>query len=149
MNKPSDNDIKRIEFLREEIKRNNYLYYVQDAPALMVELRKLEEKYPELVTPDSPTQTVGAKPRTEFGNVVHPVPMLSLGNVFNDQEMTDWYNRVCRMLDGEPFELMCEHKMDGLAIALTYEDGKLKIGATRGDGMVGENVTENIKTIKI
>jgi DNA ligase (NAD+) len=156
MNKPSDNDIKRIEFLREEIKRNNYLYYVQDAPeisdaeydALMVELRKLEEKYPDLVTSDSPTQTVGAKPRTEFGTVVHPVPMLSLGNVFNDQEMTDWYNRVCRMLDGEPFELMCEHKMDGLAIALTYEDGKLKIGATRGDGMVGENVTENIKTIK-
>ncbi len=154
--KPSEMVIKRIEFLRSEINRHNILYYVNDAPeisdaeydALMVELRSLEFQYPELVTPDSPTQRVGAKPRAEFGTITHPVPMLSLGNVFNDEEMTAWYNRVARMLDGEPFELMCEHKMDGLAIALTYEDGVLKIGATRGDGTVGENVTDNIRTIR-
>lgn len=146
----------RAKALRDQIEENNHRYYVLDAPTisdaewdqLMRELRQLEEQYPELVTPDSPTQRVGAAPIEAFGVVRHPVPLLSLGNVFSPEELADWHRRVSRLLDGRPFEMVCELKMDGLAIALVYENGVLTTGATRGNSVEGENVTQNIRTIR-
>ncbi len=147
---------KRIEELRELINYHNYRYYVLDSPeisdaefdALFRELKELEERYPQFITPDSPTQRVGAPPREEFGVVEHRIPMLSLGNVFNFEELKAWYDRICRMLRMRDFELVCEHKFDGLAVALIYEDGLFVVGATRGDGYRGEDVTPNLKTIR-
>ncbi len=148
---------KRIEELRELINYHNWRYYVLDSPeisdaeydALMRELKELEEKYPQFITPESPTQRVGAPPVEEFGVVEHKVPMLSLGNAFNQDELKAWYDRIRRMLGtNEDLELSCELKIDGLAVALTYEDGKFVKGATRGDGYRGEDVTLNLKTIK-
>ncbi|MFP3975959.1 MAG: NAD-dependent DNA ligase LigA, partial [Dehalococcoidia bacterium] len=147
---------KRIEHLREQINHHNYRYYALDSPeisdaeydGLMRELQNLEAGHPELVTPDSPTRRVGAPPVEEFGVVEHPVPLLSLGNAFNSDELRAWYNRVVRMLGHEDFDLVCELKMDGLAVALTYVDGVLTTGATRGDGYNGENITQNLKTIR-
>ncbi|MBI4498492.1 MAG: NAD-dependent DNA ligase LigA [Chloroflexi bacterium] len=147
---------ERIAWLRDQVNRHNYCYYVLEQPevsdaefdALMQELRRLEEGYPELITPDSPTQRVGAAPVEAFGVVEHPVPMLSLGNVFNDAELLAWYRRVSGLLDDRPFDLVCELKLDGLAVALTYEQGRLVRGATRGDGTRGEDVTQNLRTIK-
>ena len=146
----------RIEKLRAEINRHNYLYYVQDSPeisdaqydSLMQELRELEVKYPQLVTPDSPTQRVGAAPVEAFGVVDHLLPLLSLANAFSDEDLVAWYTRTVRLASGQKFNLACEHKMDGLAVALTYENGRFTTGATRGDGFRGENITQNLRTIR-
>lgn len=148
--------VERIEWLRKEIHYHNYRYYVLDSPvisdaeydALMRELRDLEARYPELVTPDSPTQRVGAPPAEGFAEVVHRQPMLSLANAFTEEEFYAWYERVRRLLEGETFAMTCEMKIDGLAVSLTYENGVFTRGATRGDGFRGEDVTNNLKTIK-
>ncbi len=147
---------ERVEKLRELINYHNWRYYVLDSPeisdaeydSLMKELRELEEQYPQLVTPDSPTQRVGAAPVEEFGVVEHRIPLLSLGNVFNFEELMAWHNRINRLLRGENLDFVCELKMDGLAVALTYVDWTLVTGATRGDGWRGEDVTQNLKTIR-
>ena len=147
---------ERVERLRAEINRHIHLYFVLDRPdisdadydALMVELRGLEEQRPELVTLDSPTQRVGAPPAEGFAEVVHPRPMLSLANAFNDDELAAWHRRATNLLDGADFEMVCELKIDGLAVALTYEDGVFVHGATRGDGYRGEDVTRNLRTIR-
>jgi len=146
----------RIEELRSLINYHNYRYYVLDSPEisdaeydeLMRELRRLEEAYPQFVTPDSPTQRVGAPPLEEFGTVEHRVPMLSLANAFSYEELAAWYKRITRMLGERNFDLVCELKMDGLAVSLTYENGLLVTGATRGDGYRGEDVTPNLKTVR-
>ena len=141
--------------LREQLNHHNYRYHVLDDPEiddagydrLLRELRELEAERPDLVTPDSPTQRVGAEPVSGFGAVTHPVPLLSLANVFDFDELKAWQARTARLLDDEPFDMVCELKIDGLAVALTYEDGMLRTGATRGDGLTGEDVTQNIRTI--
>ena len=148
---------KRIEALREQIRHHNYLYYVLDAPEipdaeydrLLRELQRLEAEYPDLVTPDSPTQRVGAEPVKAFGEVRHEVPMLSLDNAFSDEEVADFDRRVRERLgtDG-PVSYAAEPKLDGLAVSILYEDGVLVRGATRGDGATGENVTQNVRTIQ-
>jgi len=147
---------EKIDQLRAEINRHNYLYYVLDSPEisdaeydeLMRELKKLEEQYPQFVTPDSPTQRVGAAPVEAFGVVEHPLPLLSLGNAFSKEELSAWYTRTSKLLAGQQFNFACEHKIDGLAIALTYVNGQLVTGATRGDGFRGENITQNLRTIR-
>ncbi len=144
-----------IDKLRTEINRHNYRYYVLDSPevsdaeydALMQELRELEETYPQLRTADSPTQRVGAAPVAAFGVVEHREPLLSLANAFTYEELAAWYTRTVKLADGEKFNIACEHKIDGLAVALTYIDGAFTTGATRGDGLRGENITQNLKTI--
>ena len=144
-----------IDKLRTEINRHNYRYYVLDSPevsdaeydALMQELRKLEETYPQLRTADSPTQRVGAAPVAAFGVVEHREPLLSLANAFTYEELAAWYTRTVKLAGGEKFNIACEHKIDGLAVALTYIDGAFTTGATRGDGLRGENITQNLKTI--
>ena len=147
---------KRVEELRKEINRHNYLYYVLDQPEisdaefdrLMRELQDLEQQYPELITPDSPTQRVGAPPRKEFGEVKHEVPMLSLNNAFSDEEAHEFDRRVRELLGVNRVDYSNEPKFDGLAISLRYEGGLLVQGATRGDGYTGEDVTPNVKTIR-
>jgi DNA ligase (NAD+) len=151
-----ENIQSRIENLRAEINRHNALYYGQDQPEisdaeydkLMHELRDLETRYPEFLSPDSPTQRIGTAPVTTLGIVNHPVPMLSLSDVGNHEELKAWYNRVDKLLNGQPSQWVCEHKIDGLAVALTYVNGKLAIAATRGDGERGENITQNVRTIR-
>ena len=152
-----DNSIEtRLAALKIEINKYNYLYYVLDRSdisdeaydQLMQELKSIEDKYPDLVTEDSPTQRVGATPSTRFTEINHPVPLLSLGNVFNTADLENWYTRTCHLLGQDTFEMVCELKMDGLAVALTYENGILKHGSTRGDGFNGENVTPNLRTIR-
>ena len=148
--------VERVKHLREQINHHNYRYYVLDSPvvsdaeydALMRELKELETRFPEMVTADSPTQRVGAPPLAEFGVVTHPVSLLSLANAFSDDDLDAWHQRASKLLDGRAFDLVCELKIDGLAIALVYEDGVLKQGATRGDGLQGEDVTPNLRTIK-
>jgi len=147
---------ERIEQLRAEINHHNYRYYVLDSPEisdaeydeLMRKLKQLEEQYPQFLTPDSPTQRVGAAPVEAFGVVEHPSPLLSLGNVFSKEELLTWYNRTSKLLEGKQFDFVGEHKIDGLAVALTYVNGQLTIGATRGDGFRGENITQNLRTIR-
>ena len=142
--------------LRQEINGHNYRYYVLDSPeiadgqydALLNELRELEQAHPELLTPDSPTQRVGAEPADGFEPVEHARPMLSLGNAFDDEEFYAWRQRVAGLLERDDFDLVCELKYDGLAVALTYENGVFTQGATRGNGVVGENVTLNLRTIR-
>jgi len=151
-----ENIQSRIARLRTEINRHNALYYGQDAPEisdaeydkLMHTLRDLETRYPQFLSPDSPTQRVGAAPVTALGIVDHPLPMLSLADVGNNEELRTWYNRVDKLLNGQKCQWVCEHKIDGLAVALTYINGKLEIAATRGDGERGENITQNIRTIR-
>lgn len=146
----------RVKELRKQINHHNYRYYVLDSPEisdaeydrLMQELRQLEAEHPELVTPDSPTHRVGAPPIESFGVVEHPQPLLSLANAFTDDDLDAWYRRALNLLGGRRFDLVCELKMDGLAVALTYVKGLLTTGATRGDGFKGENITQNLKTIK-
>jgi DNA ligase (NAD+) len=146
----------RIKQLRAEINHHNYRYYVLDSPEisdaeyddLMRELKQLEEKYPQLLTPDSPTQRVGAAPVEAFGVVEHPLPLLSLGNAFSKEELLGWYTRIVKLVGNTPFDLIGEHKIDGLAVALTYVNGQLTTGATRGDGFRGENITQNLRTIR-
>jgi DNA ligase (NAD+) len=147
---------QRIEQLRAEINHHNYRYYVLDSPEisdaeydeLMRELKALEEEYPQFLTPDSPTQRVGAAPVEAFGVVEHPIPLLSLGNAFSDEELVAWYKRTSKLIAGEKFDFACEHKIDGLAVALTYVDNRLATGATRGDGFRGEDITQNLRTIR-
>jgi len=147
---------EQIENLRAEINRHNYRYYVLDSPeisdaeydGIIRELQRLETEYPQFLTPDSPTQRVGAAPIEAFGVVEHPLPLLSLGNVFSREELLNWYTRISKLAAGEQFNLVCEHKIDGLAVALTYVDGKLTTGATRGDGFRGENITQNLRTVR-
>jgi DNA ligase (NAD+) len=147
---------QRIEKLRETIDHHNYRYYVLDSPEisdqeydrLFRELVQLEEEYPQFIVPDSPSQRVGAAPLEAFGVVEHHEPMLSLGNAFSGEELIAWHKRVSGLIGEQSFELVAELKMDGLAVALTYEEGKLVTGATRGDGFRGEDVTPNLKTIR-
>ncbi len=148
--------LERLQHLREMLALHNHLYYVLDSPQisdgeydeLMQSLKTIEADYPHLITQDSPTQRVGAAPIEAFGVVDHPVPLLSLSNAFSDEELIAWHNRSLKALGGQTFDMVCELKMDGLAVALTYIDGMLVTGATRGDGSRGENVTENIRTIR-
>ena len=111
----------------------------------MRELKRLEERHPELITADSPTQRVGAAPVEAFGVVEHPLPLLSLSNAFSNEELRAWYKRVSNLVGEDHFDFVCEIKMDGLAVALTYVDGQLVAGATRGDGYRGEDVTRNLQ----
>src|SRR5947209_14369688 len=142
--------------LRHQIEEANYQYYVNDNPTLsdaeydhlMIELRRIEEEHPELQSPDSPTQRVGAGPVQDVPQHRHPVPMLSLANARNEEELRAWHKRAQNILPHTTFEYVCELKIDGLAMALTYEQGKLTIGATRGDGLVGEDWTPNVRTIR-
>jgi DNA ligase (NAD+) len=151
-----DETKSRIEKLRAEINRHNYLYHVLDSPeisdaaydALMRELKKLEEAHPQFLTPDSPTQRVGAAPVEAFGVVEHRFPLLSLANAFSDEDLMAWYTRTVKLVGERPFDFVCEHKIDGLAIALTYVNGQLTTGATRGDGFRGENITQNLRTVR-
>ncbi|HRR26516.1 MAG TPA: NAD-dependent DNA ligase LigA [Acidobacteriota bacterium] len=146
----------RIEELRHEIEYHNYRYYVLDDPVisdqeydrLFRELQELEAAFPDLITPDSPTQRVGAEPSEAFEKVSHYTAMLSLGNAFNEQELRAFHRRVVNLLGRSEVEYVTEPKIDGLAVALTYENGLFVRGATRGNGEVGENVTPNLKTIR-
>ena len=145
----------RIDDLRAQIRHHDHLYHVQDSPEisdaefdrLMRELRQLEKQRPDLVTPDSPTQRVGGAPAEGFQEVTHRRPMLSLGNAFDDEEFVAWHTRVSNMLETDRFDMVCELKYDGLAVGLTYQNGVLVRGATRGNGAVGEDVTSNLRTI--
>jgi len=147
---------KEIEKLREEIRYHDYRYYVLNEPVisdaeydrLMRRLQELEEKFPDLVTVDSPTQRIGAPPREEFGTVKHSIPMLSLANAFEENEVYEFDRRVKRGLDGGKPEYVAEPKIDGLAVEIVYENGIMRVGSTRGDGITGEDVTDNLKTIK-
>ena len=147
---------RRIRELREQIEHHNYRYYVLDDPEvsdarfdqLLTELRRLEGEHPDLVTPDSPTQRVGGAPARGFGEVVHAVPMLSLDNAFTDEDALDFDRKVRERLDVEDVEYSAEPKIDGLAINLRYEQGRLVQAATRGDGAKGEDVTANVRAIR-
>ena len=149
----------RVEELRRQLNRHNYLYYVLDAPEisdadydrLFRELQDLEQQHPELVTPDSPTQRVGAAPLEAFETVRHRLPMLSLGNAFDEAELRAFDDRVKRYLglpSDEVVDYLAELKVDGLAVSLTYENGVFTRGATRGDGATGEDVTQNLRTVR-
>ena len=153
----SDKSIEHsIDALRDEIRRHEHLYYVLDAPELpdaefdrlMQELKRMEAAHPELITPDSPTQRVGGKPREGFVKVVHSRPLLSLDNAYNEQELRDWDRRVRELAGSDKIEYVCEYKLDGMSLALTYEEGRLLRGVTRGDGSVGEDVTTNVRTMR-
>ena len=150
------NEKERILYLREQLHEHNYKYYVLNQPDisdqefdfLMHELQNLEAKHPEMYDANSPTQRVGSDLNQNFTQVAHKYPMLSLANTYNEQDVADWYESVSRGLGGEPFEVCCEMKYDGLSISLTYVDGKLVSGVTRGDGVHGDDVTANVKTIR-
>jgi DNA ligase (NAD+) len=152
----SSSTLKRIEELRKLLLEHDYRYYVLAQPTisdqqydrLMRELIGLEREHPELATPDSPTQRVGGEPTKEFPTVTHAVPMLSLSNTYNEEEVRDFDRRVRSALGEEPFRYVCELKFDGVAISLTYEGGLLARGATRGDGFQGDEITQNLKTIR-
>ena len=145
-----------MEKLRSEIRRHEHLYYVLDAPELpdaefdrlMQQLKQLEAQHPELITPDSPTQRVGGKPREGFVKVEHSRPMLSLDNAYNEQELRDWERRVRELAGTDQIEYVAELKLDGMSLALTYRGGHLEKGVTRGDGSVGEDVTSNVRTMR-
>jgi DNA ligase (NAD+) len=153
---PSAANEKKIEALREKIVRHEYRYYVLDDPEisdaefdkLMNELKGLEKEHPELVTPDSPTQRVGGKPREGFVRVPHSSPMLSLDNAYSEEELRDWERRVHDLTGRKEVEYMCELKLDGMSLALRYHDGHLERGITRGDGNQGEDVTSNVRTVR-
>ncbi|HEV8354514.1 MAG TPA: NAD-dependent DNA ligase LigA [bacterium] len=147
---------RRVEELRRQIEHHNYRYHVLDLPEitdseydrLVRELQGLEAQHPDLVTPDSPTQRVGAKPSAAFATVTHRQPMRSLANAFDEDELRAWARRVESILGREPSGYVCELKIDGAAVSLTYERGRFTQGATRGDGVQGEAVTANLKTVK-
>ncbi len=148
--------VKRIESLREQLNYHNILYYVYDTPEitdseydrLLRELQELEKEYPQTITPDSPTQRVGSSPLKSFGEVSHKIPMLSLANAMNEEELRDFDRKVRENLDTDLVNYAAEPKMDGLAVSLVYEKGVLVRGATRGDGSTGEDITQNVRTIK-
>ncbi len=146
-----------IEALREKLRHHNYRYYVLDEPTVsdaeydreFLRLQSIENEHPELVTQDSPTQRVGATPLGAFEQVAHEVPMLSLGNAFNEEDMREFNKRLCdRLKSGAPIEYACEPKLDGIAVSLLYQNGVLVRGATRGDGSTGEDITQNVRTIE-
>lgn len=147
---------QRILQLRKELHEHNYKYYVLNQPEIsdqefdfmMKELQELEVRHEEMFDPNSPTQRVGSDINQEFTQVTHKYPMLSLANTYSQEEVADFYNSVKKGLNGEDFEICCELKYDGLSISLTYEDGKLVRGVTRGDGVHGDDVTANVKTIR-
>ena len=149
--------LKKYEQLKEEIQLHNYNYHALDDPIisdseydkLFRSLLDLEEGNPHLVTPDSPTQRVGFSPIDEFETFEHSVPMLSLANVFNEKEFSDFHDRILkRLINIDDFEYFCEPKMDGAAVSLIYENGILERAVTRGDGRVGEDISQNVKTIR-
>jgi DNA ligase (NAD+) len=154
--KSSNHEISRIEALRKQLHEHNYRYYVLNEPSisdlefdqLMRELQDLEKAHPECFDPNSPTQRVGSDLNHEFTQVTHRRPMLSLTNTYSEEEVREWYERVEEGLQGQPFEVCCEMKYDGLSISLWYEGGRLTKAVTRGDGVQGDDVTENIKTIR-
>jgi DNA ligase (NAD+) len=147
---------KKIDALREKIRHHECRYYVLDSPeisdaefdALMNELKRLEADHPKLITPDSPTQRVGGKPREGFVKAKHSSPMLSLDNAYSEEELHDWERRVHELSGRTDIEYMCELKLDGMSLALVYHDGRLERGITRGDGNVGEDVTLNVRTVR-
>jgi DNA ligase (NAD+) len=153
---PEKNVEAELEDLREKLHQHEYLYYVLDQPEIsdaeydrmMRRLQELETAHPDLITPDSPTQRVGGKPREGFVKVRHSSPMLSLDNALNEDEMRTFDQRVRELLKGEPFEYVAELKLDGLSMAVHYEHGKMLRAITRGDGQTGEDVTENARTIR-
>jgi DNA ligase (NAD+) len=146
----------KIEALREKIRRHEYRYYVLDDPEisdaefdqLMNQLKRLEAEHPELITSDSPTQRVGGKPREGFVKVPHSSPMLSLDNTYSEEELRNWDRRVHELSGRKEIDYVCELKLDGMSLALRYEDGKLVRGITRGDGSIGEDVTLNVRTVR-
>ena len=148
--------VQRATKLRQILAHHNHRYYVLDAPeisdakydALLRELEELEAAYPELITPDSPTQRVGGEPLAAFATVRHPRPLLSLANARNEQELLEFDRRVRNLAAGEEVQYVLELKIDGLAVALTYEEGVFVRGATRGDGYRGEDITANLRTIR-
>lgn len=149
-------ELQRIDALRKELNQHNYNYYVLSAPTIsdfefdqkLKELQDLEKLHPEAFDPNSPTQRVGSDISKEFTQVAHKYLMLSLGNTYSREEVADFYQRVSKGLDGEPFEIVCELKYDGTSISLTYENGRLIRAVTRGDGEKGDDVTANVKTIR-
>ncbi len=154
---PATRDVeKKIESLRDKIRHHEYLYYVLDNPEisdqdfdrLMQQLKGLEAEHPSLITPDSPTQRVGGKPREGFVKVRHSSPMLSLDNTYSEEELRGWERRVHELSGRSDVDYVCELKLDGMSLALIYEDGKLARGVTRGDGTTGEDVTLNIRTVR-
>ena len=151
-----NNIIKKMEELREKIRYHNYRYYVLDDPIisdteydrLMKELAEWEKKYPQYITPSSPTQRVGIEPVSKFATVKHIVPMLSLANAFSSEELRAFDQRVKKIIPKQRLEYVAELKIDGLAVALVYENGIFVRGATRGDGVTGEEITSNLRTVK-
>ncbi|MBP5423414.1 MAG: NAD-dependent DNA ligase LigA [Paludibacteraceae bacterium] len=151
-----EKDLERIEYLRNELNKHNYNYYVLSTPTIsdfefdqmMKELQDLEMQHPEMFDPSSPTQRVGSDISKNFQQVAHKYPMLSLGNTYSKEEVSDFYQRVSKGLEGESFEIVCELKYDGTSISLTYEHGKLVRAVTRGDGEKGDDVTDNVRTIR-
>lgn len=149
------NEQDRILNLRKELHEHNRRYYVLNQPIIsdqqfdfmMHELQELEARHPELADPNSPTQRVGSDLNQQFKQVAHKFPMLSLANTYNAEDVREWYNQVTKGLEGQPFEVCCEMKYDGLSISLTYEHGKLIRAVTRGDGVQGDDVTNNVRTI--
>ena len=153
----SDTDQQKIKQLRKDIERHDYYYYVLDNPEisdrefdhLMEQLKELEAKHPQWITPDSPTQRVGGQPADGFKSVVHKVPMLSLDNTYNIEELRDFHNRVVKSLGTGAVEYVVELKIDGIGVSLLYKKGQFFKGATRGDGKTGEDITENLKAINL
>ena len=158
---PLEEATKRIDALRDELRHHEYQYHVLDSPeisdaeydAMMRELRTLEGQHPELITPDSPSQRVGGKPKEGFAKLQHSRPMLSLDNVNSEEELGDWERRVRSAVGTADVSFVCELKMDGVSLALQYEPGPagialLKTALTRGDGVTGEDVTSNVRTIR-
>jgi DNA ligase (NAD+) len=153
-NVPAEAREKHVQ-LAEQIEEHRFRYYVKDAPVvsdaefdrLLRSLEALEDEYPELRTPDSPTQKVAGSYETEFTSVEHRSRMLSLDNTFNDDELAAWADRIAKELGEQTYHFLCELKVDGLAVNLTYEHGRLTRAATRGDGRTGEDITPNVRTI--
>ncbi len=147
---------KKLDALREQIRHHEYRYYVLDDPELsdaefdqlMNQLKKIEAEHPEAITPDSPTQRVGGKPREGFVKAKHSSPMFSLDNAYSIEELRDWERRVHELIERDDVEYMCELKLDGMSLVLRYEDGRLAQGITRGDGNIGEEVTSNVRTVR-
>src|SRR5437764_9846713 len=148
--------VKNIAQLREEIRKHDRLYYQDAAPIirdreydrLYKQLVDFETRFPDLITPGSPTQHVGGKPLQAFAQIQHRVPMLSLDNTYSEEAVVNFYKRITRLLPDEKIPVVIEPKVDGVAVSVMYENGKLKYAATRGDGSVGDEITQNIKTIK-
>src|SRR5437899_10130160 len=147
---------KNIAQLREEIRKHDRLYYQvaaaiisdREYDRLYKELVDLETQFPDLITPDSPTQRVGGKPLEAFAQVQHRAPMLSLDNTYSEEEVANFYKRITRLLPAEKIPVVIEPKVDGVAVSVMYEKGRLEYAATRGDGLVGDDITQNIKTMR-